>query len=48
MEDRRAFLRGLVSLPLIGGSVALIGQTGRCRRARYGRPAVCLQNLAAL
>ena len=26
MEDRRAFLRGLVSLPLIGGSVALIGQ----------------------
>ena len=25
MTDRRTFLRGLVSLPLIGGSVALIG-----------------------
>ncbi|WP_237479250.1 hypothetical protein [Lichenibacterium dinghuense] len=25
MADRRAFLRGLASLPLIGGSVALIG-----------------------
>ncbi len=26
MLERRSFLRGLVSLPLIGGSVALIGQ----------------------
>ena len=26
MSDRRSFLRGLASLPLIGGSVALIGQ----------------------
>ncbi len=25
MDDRRSFLRGLVSLPLIGGSVVLIG-----------------------
>ncbi len=25
MSDRRAFLRGLVRLPMIGGSVALIG-----------------------
>lgn len=26
MHDRRSFLRGLTTLPLIGGSVALIGQ----------------------
>lgn len=26
MTDRRSFLRGLVSLPLIGGGVTLIGQ----------------------
>ncbi len=26
MADRRSFLRGLVTLPLVGGSVALIGQ----------------------
>lgn len=26
MSDRRAFLRGLAALPLVGGSVALIGQ----------------------
>jgi hypothetical protein len=26
MSDRRSFLRGLVSLPLIGGGVTLIGQ----------------------
>ncbi len=26
MSDRRAFLRGLASLPLIGGAVTLIGQ----------------------
>ena len=26
MSDRRAFLRGLASLPLIGGSIALIGR----------------------
>ena len=26
MGDRRSFLRGLATLPLIGGSVALIGQ----------------------
>ena len=25
-QDRRGFLRGLASLPLVGGSVALIGQ----------------------
>ena len=26
MPDRRTFLRGLASLPLIGGSVAILGQ----------------------
>ena len=26
MDDRRGFLRGLVSLPLIGGGVTLIGR----------------------
>lgn len=26
MTDRRSFLRGLASLPLIGGSVAILGQ----------------------
>ena len=26
MSDRRSFLRGLASLPLIGGSVAILGQ----------------------
>ena len=26
MSDRRAFLRGLASLPLIGGSVAILGR----------------------
>jgi hypothetical protein len=28
-HDRRGFLRGLASLPLIGGSVALIGEPSR-------------------
>ena len=26
MSDRRAFLRGLAALPLVGGSVAILGQ----------------------
>ena len=26
MSDRRSFLRGLASLPLIGGSIAILGQ----------------------
>ena len=28
MSDRRTFLRGLASLPLIGGSVAILGSPG--------------------
>ena len=39
MSDRRTFLRGLVSLPLIGGSVAILEQpTAADTRARRPDP----------
>ena len=36
MSDRRTFLRGLASLPLVGGSVALIGTTSQAFAAKVG------------
>ena len=44
---RRSFLAGLASLPLIGGSVTLLGQPTAAATPVTGRAAVVLQELAA-
>ncbi len=48
MADRRTFLRGLAALPLIGGSVAILGKLTQAAVGGHHRPDAELSGLAAL
>ncbi|RYB06249.1 hypothetical protein [Lichenibacterium ramalinae] len=47
MADRRSFLRGLVLLPLIGGSIAILGQPTAAAVPADFDPAAFLSDLRA-